>query len=54
MKLYQDTLTDIQIYFPENIYSTYTNQVEILIYENLNNDGKILSPNSLSQNLMVV
>jgi len=39
----QDTLTDIQIYFPENIYSTYTNQVEILIYENLKNDGKILS-----------
>ena len=39
----QDTLTDIQIYFPENIYSTYTNQVEIMIYENLKNDGKILS-----------
>ena len=40
----EDTLTHIEIYFPNNLYSSYSSDIELLVYKNLDNENtKIVS-----------
>lgn len=40
----EDTLTHIQIYFPNNLYSSYSSDIELLIYKDLDDENtKVVS-----------
>ena len=40
----EDTLTHIQIYFPNNLYSSYSSDIELVIYQDLNDENtKVVS-----------
>ena len=40
----EDTLTHIQIYFPNNLYSSYISDIELVIYQDLNDENtKVVS-----------
>ncbi len=46
----KDTLTHIQIFFPENIYSSYNDQIEILVYKKLDENNSELSSQFITPN----
>ena len=46
----KDTLTHIQIYFPFNIYSEYNNQIEIIVYDNLDENNIKLTSQYITPN----
>ncbi len=44
MTFTEDTLTHIQIYFPNNLYSSYSSDIELVIYQDLNDENtKVVS-----------
>ena len=44
MTFTEDTLTHIQIYFPNNLYSSYSSDIELLIYKDLDDENtKVVS-----------
>ena len=44
MTFTEDTLTHIQIYFPNNLYSSYSSDIELVIYQDLNDENtKVIS-----------